>query len=41
MKIMIKLSFIILSPVMVLVYFRNSLREVDNLHANYDLKYAE
>lgn len=41
MKIIIKLSFIILSPVMVLVYFRNSLREVDNLHVNYDLKYAE
>ncbi len=41
MKFMIKLSFIVLSPVMVLVYLRNSFRNVDDIHANYDLKYAE
>ena len=41
MKTMIKLSLIVLSPVMVLLYLRNSFRNVDNLHVNYDLKYAE
>ncbi|MES2529053.1 MAG: hypothetical protein V4598_18345 [Bdellovibrionota bacterium] len=41
MKIIVKISFIIFSPVMVLVYLRNSFRSIDNLHANYDLKYAE
>lgn len=41
MKFMIKLSLIVLSPVMVLVYLRNSFRNVDDIHANYDLKYAE
>lgn len=41
MKFMIRLSFIVLSPVMVLVYLRNSFRNVDDIHANYDLNYAE
>ncbi len=41
MKIIVKISFIIFGPLMVLVYLRNSFRNVDNLHANYDLKYAE
>ncbi len=41
MKIIVKLSFIVFSPVMVLVYLRNSFRSVDNIHANYDLNYAE
>ncbi len=41
MKVVIKMSLIILSPVMVVVYLRNSFRNVDNLHVNYDLKYAE
>lgn len=30
-----------LSPVMVLVYLRNSFRNVDNIHANYQLEYAD
>lgn len=41
MKFVIKLSLILLSPVMVLVYLRNSFRNVDNIHANFELKYAE
>lgn len=41
MKIIIKLSFMALSPFMVLVYLRNSFRNVDNIHANYQLEYTE
>lgn len=41
MQIIVRLSFIILGPVMVLVYLRNSFRNIDNLHANYDLKYVD
>ncbi len=41
MKIIIKLSLIVLSPVMVMMYLRNSFRSIDNLHANFELNYAE
>lgn len=41
MKIVIKLCLFIASPVMVVMYLRNSFRNVDNLHANYELRYAE
>lgn len=41
MKIVVKISLILLGPVMVMVYLRNSFRNVDNLHANYELNYAE
>lgn len=39
MKILIRLSLILLSPYLLIVYWRNSLHEVDNLHANYELNY--
>ncbi|MFL5784618.1 MAG: hypothetical protein ACJ76H_08425 [Bacteriovoracaceae bacterium] len=41
MKHIIQLCLLLASPVMVFVYLRNSFRNVDNLHANYELKYAE
>ncbi len=39
MKTLIRLSLILLSPYLLLVYWRNSLYEVENLHANYELNY--
>ncbi len=41
MKILIKLSLILLSPYLLVVYWRNSLHEVENLHANYELNYEQ
>ncbi len=41
MKFVVKISLMLLSPVMVVVYLRNSFRNVDNLHVNYELNYAE
>lgn len=41
MNVAIRISFIILSPVLILIYWRNSFRQIDDLHANFDLKYAE
>lgn len=39
MKILVRLSLILLSPYLVLVYWRNSMREMGDLHANFDLNY--
>ena len=41
MNIAIRISFILLSPVFLFIYWRNSLRQIDDLHANFDLNYAE
>jgi hypothetical protein len=41
MKLVIRLCFIVASPLMVFMYMKNSFRNVDNIHANYELKYAE
>jgi hypothetical protein len=39
MKILIRLGLIVMSPYLLVLYWRNSLREVGNLHANYDLSF--
>jgi hypothetical protein len=39
MKIAIRLSLILLSPYLLVIYWRNSLREVENIHANYELQF--
>lgn len=41
MNIAIRISFILLSPVFLFIYWRNSLRQIEDLHANFDLKYAD
>lgn len=41
MKLAIRICFIIASPVMVVMYLRNSFRNVDNIHAHYQLNFAE
>lgn len=41
MNLIIRISFMILSPVFLYIYWRNSFRQIDDLHANFDLKYAE
>lgn len=39
MKILVRLSLIILSPYLVLVYWKNSLRELGDIHAGVELGY--
>jgi hypothetical protein len=39
MKILIRLALILMSPYLLIVYWRNTLREVGNIHANYELNY--
>jgi hypothetical protein len=41
MHLIIRLSFIILAPVMVIIYLWNSYRNVEDIHAHYSLNYAE
>ncbi len=41
MNTIIRISFILLSPVFLYIYWRNSLRQIDDLHANFDIKYAD
>lgn len=39
MKALIRLGFLLLSPYLLVVYWRNSMREVSDLHANYELNF--
>jgi hypothetical protein len=39
MQFIVRLSLIVLTPYLLLVYWRNSMREMDNLHAQYELNY--
>lgn len=39
MKILIRLALILMSPYLLIVYWRNTLREVGNIHAKYELNY--
>lgn len=39
MKTLIRLSLVLMSPYLLVVYWRNSLREVGNLHAAYELNF--
>lgn len=41
MKVVIRFCLLIASPVMLAMYLRNSFRNVDNIHARYELNYAE
>lgn len=37
MKTLIRLGFFLMSPYLLLLYWRNSIREVGDLHAGYEL----
>lgn len=39
MKTLARLSLILLSPYLVLVYWRNTMREMGDVHAHFDLNY--
>ncbi|WPU66056.1 hypothetical protein [Peredibacter starrii] len=39
MKILARLSLVLISPYLVVVYWRNSYKKLGNLHANYELNY--
>ncbi len=39
MKTLIRFSLVLMSPYLLVVYWRNSMREVDNLHAGFELNY--
>ncbi len=39
MKILIHLSLILVAPYFMFVYWRNSMRELNDIHAEYELKF--
>ncbi len=39
MKTLIRFGLLLLSPYLLIVYWRNSMRELDDLHARYELTY--
>lgn len=39
MKTLIRFAFVLMSPYLLVVYWRNSLREVGDIHANINLNY--
>jgi hypothetical protein len=41
MQIISRFAFIFVSPILLYIYWRNSIRELDNLHAHFELKYLE
>ncbi len=39
MKTLIRFGLILMSPYLMVVYWRNSMRELDDLHAGHELNY--
>lgn len=39
MKTLIRFALIMMSPYLMFVYWRNTLREVGDIHANFELNY--
>jgi hypothetical protein len=39
MKTLIRFALVLMSPYLLIVYWRNSLKVVDELHANFELNY--
>lgn len=39
MQILIRLSLVLMSPVLAVVYWRNSSKKLGDLHAQYELTY--
>ena len=41
MQVVLKFMLIFFTPVLCVIYWRNSMRELDNLHAHVELGYQE
>lgn len=41
MSVVIKVLYVIYSPVLVMLYWRNSMRGLDNIHAPYEIGYVD
>lgn len=39
MKTLIRAGLLLMTPYLVFVYWRNTFREVNDIHANYELQY--
>lgn len=39
MKTMIRLGLVLLSPYLLIVYWHNNLRELEDIHANYEINF--
>jgi hypothetical protein len=39
MKILIRLGLVLLSPYLLVVYWQNNLREIENIHADLELNF--
>ena len=41
MTAVLKVLYVIYSPVLVVLYWRNSMRSLDNVHASYEIGFAD
>lgn len=41
MQTVLRISYLLISPILLFVYWHNSMKVVGELHANYELKYAD
>jgi hypothetical protein len=41
MTAVLKVLYVVYSPVLVVLYWRNSMRSLDNVHATYEIGYVE
>jgi hypothetical protein len=41
MSAVLKVLYVIYSPVLVVLYWRNSMRSLENVHGPYDMNYAD
>lgn len=39
MKTLIRFALVLMSPYLLIVYWRNSMKEVENIHAQYELNF--
>lgn len=39
MKTLIRFALVLMSPYLLVVYWRNSMKEVENIHAQYELNF--
>lgn len=39
MKILVRIGLLLMSPYLLVIYWRNSMKEVGDLHANFELSF--
>lgn len=41
MQVFLKILYLVYSPILVVLYWRNSMKSLDNVHGPFDIQYAD